>query len=483
MSDRHPLIGLLPALWILSACGAGGTASTAPTSAEQLQPASYPAEPVPEARTSALCSWPLVTDPDFLNVALPDQAATYWVAALPNLPGTRLRIEGQYPKARYFSFNAYSPLLSSVDVLTDYQIAPRQAGTSPYRDAGAAPGSDYLAYLLPEPPPEQRDERAPNTLYSGAFPVGLGITLPANPLMILIYRIYLAEGDLSGGAPLPTLTVETSDGTQALLRLEMTGCTSLPPPELLPDLLTQALREQSPPAALMDLFATQPLPVSATEPTLQRAYGLPETLRANLSSAFGFEIPGQAVTSTVGADLLNNLDNAYLQAILSRDKGSMYLIRGRAPRAARDPVEAPLGIAQLRYWSLCTNEILSQRFADCLHDSQVPLDKDGYFTVVVSDADQRPANASAEHGMAWLAWGAIYPDSTILYRHMLPSAEFPEAIQNIPLNTPPEQVMGSYYPLLSYCDRATVEAAGNDPAAVFAACRARGASGSESPLP
>jgi len=81
---------------------------------------------MPETRTSALCSWPLVTDPDFLNAALPDQAATYWVAALPNLPATRLRIEGQDPQARYFSFHAYSPLQASADVLTDYQNAPQK---------------------------------------------------------------------------------------------------------------------------------------------------------------------------------------------------------------------------------------------------------------------------------------------------------------------------------------------------------------------
>ena len=213
---------------------------------------------------------------------------------------------------------------------------------------------------------------------------------------------------------------------------------------------------------------------------MQVSYGLPETVRANFSTSLGFDIPGQSITSTVGANLANNLDNAYMQAILSRDKGSMYLIRGRAPEAATIPAEAPLGEAQLRYWSLCTNEILTQRFTDCLYDAQVPLDTEGYFTVVVSDPDQRPVNAVAENGIGWLAWGALYPDATLLYRHMLPAPGFAQAIQNIPLNTPPESVMGEYYPLLAYCDRATVEAAGSSAAAVFAACQARHGG---SPLP
>lgn len=440
--------------------------------ASSLSPAAYP-ETAPEAaKLSALCSWPLVSDPDVLNVLLPDEAATYWLAALPNLPGTRLRIEGQYPKARYFSFNAYSPLLASVDVLTDYQIAPQQAGRNPYRDPVATPGANYVAYVLPEPAPEE-SQRQPNALYSGNFPVALGVEIPANPLQILVYRIYLAEGDLTGGAPLPTLTVETSDGSQALMKLDMVGCTPLIPPGVLPDLISETMRTQSLPAALTPLFEAVPLPVSSTEPTMQVSYGLPETVRANFSASLGFDIPGQSITSTVGANLANNLDNAYMQAILSRDKGSMYLIRGRAPEAATIPAEAPLGEAQLRYWSLCTNEILTQRFTDCLYDAQVPLDSEGYFTVVVSDPDQRPVNAVAENGIGWLAWGALYPDATLLYRHMLPAPGFAQAIQNIPLNTPPESVMGEYYPLLAYCDRATAEAAGKSAAAVFAACRAR----------
>lgn len=463
-----PTLGLGLAL---AACDGSATraASNTPAGAATSHPETAPAP----AALSSLCSWPLVSDPDVLNVLLPDEAATYWVAALPNLPGTRLRIEGQYPKARYFSFNAYSPLLAAVDVLTDYQIAPLAAGSNPYRDPAAPAGAGYIAQVLPEPTPTE-GPRQTNALYAGQFPLALGLELPANPLLILIYRIYLAEGDPQGGVPLPTLTVETTDGSQALLRLDLSLCTPLMPPGLLPDLLSEAMRNQSLPAALDPLVSAVPLPVSSATPTLQGAYGLPETFRASLSDALGFEIPGQAVTASVGANLANNLDNAYLQAILSRDKGSMYLVRGLAPRAATVPAQAPLGDAQLRYWSLCTNEVLSQRFTDCLHDAELPLDRDGYFTVLVSDPDQRPANAIAENGVGWLAWGALYPDATLLYRHMLPAADFAEAIQNVPLGTPPAMVMGRYYPQLAYCDRATVEAAGSSAAGVFAACAAHG---------
>jgi hypothetical protein len=34
---------------------------------------------------------------------------------------------------------------------------------------------------------------------------------------------------------------------------------------------------------------------------------------------------------------------------------------------------------------------------------QVPLDKDGFYTIVVSGPEDRPKNATAEHDVAWIA--------------------------------------------------------------------------------
>ena len=54
---------------------------------------------------------------------------------------------------------------------------------------------------------------------------------------------------------------------------------------------------------------------------------------------------------------------------------------------------------------------------------------------------------------------------------MLPSPHFAEAVHNVPYGTPASDIMGDYLPAIRYCDRATIEAAGTAPAAVFAACR------------
>ncbi|HXG28879.1 MAG TPA: hypothetical protein VNJ47_08520 [Nevskiales bacterium] len=143
---------------VLAGCTAGsGDAGPSGGAGETGFPQDAPAQ----ANASLGCSWALVSDPDLGNIAFPDEYASYWVAVLPALPGTRLRIEGQFPDARYFSYNVYDPLLRPVDAVTDYQLLPRVPGSNPWRSAGAAPGADYVAYLRPEPQPEVTE---PNTL-------------------------------------------------------------------------------------------------------------------------------------------------------------------------------------------------------------------------------------------------------------------------------------------------------------------------------
>lgn len=418
-------------------------------------------EPTP-ANAELGCSWLFVSNPDLANVAFPDEFATYWVATLPAVPGTRLRIEGQYPQARYFSYNVYDPALRPVDAVTDYALLPRVVGSNPYRTVGVSPGAEYVAYIRPEARPETRE---PNTMYSGSIALPGGQALPVNPTITLIYRIYLAETDKNGGVPLPTLTLESADGSQAPIRFAMSPCQPLPP-DGIPGILNEAVREASlPPQA-----GVLPFPFAKAQPSVVRFYGLPETARMLLSNALGQEIPQNPVTEGDGGGFLSNVDNAYLTTMASRDKGALYVMRAKAPSHARLPAEAPLGAAQLRYWSVCSNEFFTQRFVGCLHDAQVPLDRQGYFTFIVSDPDQRPLNAIDANGLAWLPWGAVYYDSVMIYRHMLPSAHFAEAIQNVPYGTPVQDVMGEYAPQIVYCDRATVEAAGSDPASVFAAC-------------
>ncbi|HEX4855558.1 MAG TPA: hypothetical protein VFV28_02020, partial [Limnobacter sp.] len=70
------------------------------------------------------CGWVAASDTDKANIAFPDSEAKYWVAAAPVSPRTRLRIDGRYPDARYFSYNAYDVALRPTDAVADFELTP-----------------------------------------------------------------------------------------------------------------------------------------------------------------------------------------------------------------------------------------------------------------------------------------------------------------------------------------------------------------------
>ncbi|MGV2482322.1 UNVERIFIED_CONTAM: hypothetical protein IGO34_36605, partial [Salmonella enterica subsp. enterica serovar Weltevreden] len=74
---------------LIAALLAAAIAGCSPGSSDP--PAAVPGpvvQPSPETRSlAANCAWLLRSDPDLLNIAFPDEGATYWVAAVPALPG------------------------------------------------------------------------------------------------------------------------------------------------------------------------------------------------------------------------------------------------------------------------------------------------------------------------------------------------------------------------------------------------------------
>jgi len=452
---------LIVAAMLLAACG---DAALEATSGPEVAAA---AQERPKYPLGLGCGWQSVSDIDTTNVAFPDESATYWVAQFLNVPGTRIRIDGRYPDARYFSYNAYDPAIRPVDAIADFEVVPALPGTNPFLTPGAAPGASYTAYLEFTAKPEQP---APNTMYSGAVALP-GVAAP-NPLLTpLIYRIYVpADATQPAGVyGLPVLTVETADGAQELLPfadcdvplLPSLGGT-LPPPGL-----NEALIATDFPEALGLLrFPTAPYP-----PKSRVFYGLPDTLLAIINNAIYPATLPEALRGTEigsGGGFLSNKHNAYTSSGFSRNYGNIALLRAKAPRFDGDPRLAP-GAEDVRYWSICQNEFVSQRFVACSADYQTVLDDEGYFTVVISDTADRPANATLDNGISWLPWGP-FPDGLLIYRQMLPAPHFVQAIANVPYGEDAQALMGEYYPVPAYCKRATFESAGTEPAQIFAAC-------------
>ena len=73
-------------------------------------------------------------DADTVNVLFPDSSAQYWSAQYTAVPGTRIRIDGVYPYARYTSWNVYDPILrpEGRDVSTA-QLSPEDKNAISHR--------------------------------------------------------------------------------------------------------------------------------------------------------------------------------------------------------------------------------------------------------------------------------------------------------------------------------------------------------------
>ncbi len=199
-------------------------------------------------------------------------------------------------------------------------------------------------------------------------------------------------------------------------------------------------------------------------PVYRKFYSLPDTLTRNTPLH-------DILPPDTSGGFLGNRDNAYVGVRYFRDQGDTYIVRAKAPTWAGDP-RLKGAAPQLRYWSFCTNEFATQRFVACARDDQTALDAEGYFTFVVSDPADRPANAIAENGISWLPWGGTYPDSSAIYRHMLPALDFAQSIQAIPYGTDEAEVMEAFYPVTVYCGKDVIEAAGDSAKTIFDACAA-----------
>jgi hypothetical protein len=344
-------------------------------------------------------------DASTTNVLAVDTNAVYWGGAYAGLPGTRIRIEGEFPHARYTSWNLYDSAARPIDALYDAQLAPN-------------PGSrGYTAFIEFGPRPANP---APNTLYSGDARGGT-----------FLYRVYVPHRgqDAKGGVPLPKVSLEPAGGAGGAPGID-------------------ACRELQAPYAwqLNSLIESGPAMPDPTDdgngypgrkPPRWRLFTnfCASAVDVMLDNAQGEQFhPGASERCGDGPGFLSNRDIAYIFTATSRGFGELLVLRGRAPRPG-----------QLRYWSFCQYEPATQRVIACRRDNLVKVGPRGYYRIVVSTAQSRPKNARRACGVTWLPWGP-QTQGLIIYRHMLPVPSFRRAIQRVGEPGNEEQVLGPLYP-------------------------------------
>ena len=373
-------------------------------------------------------------EPTTTNALLLDTHAVYWAVGYSGVPGTRLRITGEFPHARYIAYNAYDAQARPADAASDVAIAPNAGSVNPFLPGAPRDTSkrSYTMFVDFAPKPAHP---APNTLYTGTATSGS-----------LWYRVYMPDAgrDETGGVGLPQVTLEPAAGGGAVAP---SVCRHV-----------QAPTANAVQSAFADSNGAPPLPLPGdgypgrNPPSWKLFVNLSMSAEdILLDNSRGDSMPAKPPPPTSGPGFFANRDNAYVYAPTSQGFGDVLVIHAKAPTYAATRPAAPVMPAgsQVRYWSFCQYDPLSQRVIGCVADDEVPLDSRGYYTVVVSTPAERPANARPACGVAWIPWGPT-PQGLLIYRQVLAALSFAQAIDRIGTPGRERETLGPYYPSASY---------------------------------
>ncbi|MGE5259015.1 MAG: hypothetical protein ACM3KE_20260 [Hyphomicrobiales bacterium] len=394
------------------------------------------------------CAWPLIISPEgTANFQGPDGAARYYIMPFDTQYKT-MTINGTYPNIRYFSFAAYETTTMPTENsfasfhlvehnLYDAQIAP-DSGSNPFVPPGGRNGT-YTVVISRTGP-------------SSGNTIGV-----SSDLVWVLLRMYVADADpslsgqsLTGGVPLPTITLSDQNGASKQLEV------------------CSPINKWLDASAFAQFLFPPTVDLSLKE-------GTPSSDRlwfASLLNPPSFLWP--------------NPDNKYMMMWPGDEyqPGRIIVIHGKAPGFPDTFDGSPIWVpsrgfrtVDMRYWAVCEQDFaLPLSLVDCATDLTTRLEG-GYYTIVISDDRQRPD--WLRPNVNWLPYGDEQYPKFVVFRNMLPAPDFPYAVQNawehndhqctvnLDFQKLPDRsvldsagqcaqgVMGDYYPVAVWCDNST----------------------------
>ena len=403
------------------------------------------------------CFWargPHSADP-YINLAYPDANVFYWAATFTMPLNTEVYLDGDFPLARYMSIISYDDRGRPLESLADYLIKPETNSINPFinKNSRIDKKRSYKIQVLNSSPVTDRETGKISKISSNNR---LNAPSYGPNQQLIIYRVYLPDNETGplGGVNLPKLKV-VKDG---ITYSGNDACKILNASQSLAITLDAA---GIPPMQYREL-ASQP-----NKPETWPAKNPPEWYiqmdRQSLIGIYTGEFNNEASRSTGG--FFPNLDNHYIRTIVNRKYGKVVLLKAKAPLTPKTyNSNATYNENELRYWSVCSNQSFGNtRVNDCLFDEEIPLDKNGYFTIFVSRLEDKPRNATKECGYAWLPMAddgdGVFDDdvSIIQFRHMLARDNFSNSIQSVENQSDAKKVMGEYFPKSRYFMKNQVE--------------------------
>lgn len=397
------------------------------------------AQPTPDPGCTSMQAWngqynPLSDTTNLKNVAYLDYYETYWLMGISGSSTTPVTITGQFPAGRYMSLQVYggNGHAVAIDGLRDSDINPDPGQNNPFRSGGTSAQGTYTIQIIfgmkPKSPPA-------NTIYTGL-----------QNSVNLMYRVYVPTdpNNLAGAYAPPLPTVKEQGGTLVTCPVR---------PIIVPQTATVWGRLDQ------DNFNGAP-PASGQPAALNPSW----TLHPGSDSLFPFA----------------NLDDNYMVATLSRQfltapySGQLAVMQMYAPTFPNTMTGTPPYMsANVRYWSVCTDDPLTTGVSRCAPD-YLATNTNGLVTFVISDPAYKPSSAVlSQWGAEWLAWGALAPNDSmdnlqgtelngsngvfyqnrVFYRQLVSDPSFTQSILNVSKLPGPLQqhAMGNYWPRIGYC--------------------------------
>jgi hypothetical protein len=409
----------------------------------------------------------------------PDMQSTYFIGRLAMPAGSTLTLNYTYPHARYLQFALYKAehgtFVSIGEALEGPDFEPDPGSTNPFR-VGAnrlAEPRNFTLRILAENAPTDPKQRPANTLYAGK----------EGGELMFVNRTYLSDQGSDGagwgsanspgkGGGLPTYTGTLADGTK-LSAEEVVKRFAQPIEGATKQPITAEQWEMIAHAKDNDPTLDPATAPARKEPRWEKYWNI----KYSILGAFKTPEERAKIPYAAAMDGGGDPETQYMLIHLSRKFGPVYVMRGKMPMFPNTYAGASgkgleiMPDAQTQYFSLVSCEAApSGQIVDGLTDMQIPLDKDGYYTIVYSRKEDRPKNATDENGVAWIEWsprgeGIDGPKNRtdfgmLMLRFMANNPDWPERPDNVTKPGDEEAVMGPYYPRGEYITKEAFEQKG-----------------------
>jgi hypothetical protein len=422
----------------------------------------------------------------------PDKASTYFVINIRIPKDGFLILNGEYPRARYFSITVANQLgegqLGNGRYIRGDQIIPDLGSKNPflYENNRNEINRNYTVYIVQGNNTSQRSASTlnggtqninNNTLYTG--------TDSEKERVHISIRTYLSDQgyDGTGNVKLNELSFNLDDNSSLqsglpIITLNLPTGKKIKGNDLLTILRSEKNGDPNGYKQLQWLSDIENSKDKINAPCLREAESqVFWNTEYSVTGEFFTTHPEERVRNYPPYDIggfANNPDTKYMVLHFSFDFGEILVVTGKMPThptTRRGENKLPEN-SEVQYFSASTaGAPPSGEGWDTLCDEQIPINENGTYTIVVSWKWNRPKNAILENGVAWLDpgigeghyIGARSWVGLLYFRFQNPREGWKYSPANIPIptieNPIPQDpiIMGPFYPRGKYMSKLEFE--------------------------